>query len=145
MVRTASRSILEPTIQEVNGVFKGLGNLANLGSLLKQAQQMSGRLAQVTDELKARRATGNSGGGMVTVEVNGLGEVLACRIDPSLVASGDRELIEDLLPGAINEAVVKSKAMHAEAMRSMAEGLNVPGLDGMLAQLAGNDPFKPPS
>jgi DNA-binding YbaB/EbfC family protein len=124
-------------------VFKGLGNLANLGSLLKQAQQMSGKLAQVTEELKSRRATGSSGGGMVTAEVNGLGEVLACRIDPSLIASGDRELIEDLLPAAINEAVAKSKAMHAEAMKSMAEGMNVPGLDGMLAQLAGGDSDKP--
>jgi DNA-binding YbaB/EbfC family protein len=104
---------------------------------------MSGKLAQVTEELKTRRATGSSGGGMVTAEVNGLGEVLACRIDPSLIASGDRELIEDLLPAAINEAVAKSKAMHAEAMKSMAEGMNVPGLDGMLAQLAGGDPDKP--
>lgn len=124
-------------------MFKGLGNLANLGSLFKQAQQMSGKLAQVTEELKARRATGSSGGGMVTAEVNGLGEVLACRIDPSLIASGDRELIEDLLPAAINEAVAKSKTMHAEAMRAMAEGLNVPGLDGMLAQLAEGDADKP--
>ena len=77
------------------------------------------------------------------LSVNGLGEVLACRIDPSLIASGDRELIEDLLPAAINEAVAKSKAMHAEAMKSMAEGMNVPGLDGMLAQLAGGDSDKP--
>lgn len=124
-------------------MFKGLADLANIGSLLKQAQQMSGKLAQVTEELKARRTQGSSGGGMVTAEVNGLGEVLACRIDPSLIAAGDRELIEDLLPAAINEAVGKSKAMHAQAMKSMAEGLNVPGLDGMLSQITGGDLEKP--
>jgi nucleoid-associated protein EbfC len=126
-------------------VFKGLGNLANLGSLLKQAQQMGGRLKQISEELKAKRAEGSAGGGMVTVEVNGLGEVLACRIDPSLVASGDRELIEDLLPGAVNQALVKAKGLHAEAMKSMTEGLDVPGLGTMLAQLSGGEPETPTS
>lgn len=126
-------------------MFKGLGNLANLGSLLKQAQQMGGRLKQISEELKNKRAEGISGGGMVTVEVNGLGEVLACRIDPSLVASGDRELIEDLVPAAVNQALAKSKQLHAEAMKSMTEGLDVPGLGSMLAQLSGGEPEKPAS
>lgn len=126
-------------------MFKGLGNLANLGSILKQAQQMGSKLGQVTEELKARRATGSSGGGLVTVEVNGVGEVLACRIDPSLSTSGDRELIEDLLPAAINEALAKSKQMHSEAMKSLAEGLNLPGMDAMLAQLSGGEPGTPAS
>jgi DNA-binding YbaB/EbfC family protein len=126
-------------------VFKGLGNLANLGSLLKQAQQMGGRLSQISDELKLKRAEGTAGGGLVTVEVNGLGEVLACRIDPSLVASGDRELIEDLVPAAVNQALSKSKQLHAEAMKSLTEGIDVPGLSGMLAQLSGGEPEKPAS
>jgi len=79
-------------------VFKGLGNLANMASMIKQAQEMGGKLKQLSEELKLRRAQGTSGGGMVTVETNGLGEVLRCRIDPSLAA--DRELLEDLLPAA---------------------------------------------
>lgn len=118
-------------------MFKGLGNLANLGSMLKQAQQMGGRMQQLADELKTKRATGTSGGGMVTVEVNGLGEVLSCRIDPSV--AGDRELIEDLLPAAVNQAVARSKQLHADAMKSLAAGLDVPGLDQMLAQLSGGE------
>ena len=103
-------------------MFKGLGNLANLGSLIKQAQQMGGRLQQISEELKTRRADGTAGGGMVTVEVNGVGEVLSCRIDPSLIAAGDRELIEDLLPAAVNQALAKAKQLHAEAMKSMTDG-----------------------
>jgi nucleoid-associated protein EbfC len=126
-------------------VLKGLGNLANLGSLLKQAQQMGGRLKQVSEELKAKRVEGTAGGGMVTIEVDGLGQVLACRIDPSLVASGDRELIEDLVPAAVNQAQAKAKGLHAEAMKSMTEGLDVPGLGDMLAQLSGGEPEKPAS
>ncbi len=86
-------------------MFEGLGKLANLGSMLKQAQQMGGRLQQLSEELKAKRAEGTAGGGLVTVEVNGLGEVLACRIDPSLVTSGDRELIEDLLVGDLHKLI----------------------------------------
>ena len=95
-------------------MFKGLGNLANIGSLIKQAQQMGGKMQQIGEELKTRRAEGSAGGGMVNVEVNGLGEVLRCRIDPSLITAGDRELIEDLLPPAINQALAKSKDLHAE-------------------------------
>jgi len=120
-------------------VFKGLGNLANLGSMLKQAQQMGSRLQQITEELKTRRAEGSAGGGLVTIEVNGVGEVLRCRIDPSLVTAGDRELIEDLVPAAINQALGKSKELHAQAMKSMAAGLDVPGLDAMLAQMSGGE------
>ena len=126
-------------------MFKGLGNLANLGSLIKQAQQMGSKLQQVTEELKTRRAEGTAGGGMITVEVNGIGEVLCCRIDPSLIAAGDRELIEDLLPAAVNQALAKAKGLHAEAMKSMADGLDVPGLNAMLAQLSGGESGNPTS
>jgi nucleoid-associated protein EbfC len=124
-------------------VFEGLGKLANLGSLLKQAQQMGGRMQQRTEELKLQRAEGTAGGGLVTVEVNGLGEVLACRIDPSLVTAGDRELLEDLLPAAVNQAVSKSKELHAEAMKSLAEGIDMPGLNSMLSQLSGGGSAPP--
>jgi DNA-binding YbaB/EbfC family protein len=126
-------------------VFKGLGSLANLGSLLKQAQQMGGRLKQISEELKTKRAEGSSGGGLVKVEVNGLGEVLACRVDASLVGSGDRELLEDLLAAAVNQALAKSKQLHAEAMKSMTEGIDIPGLGTMLSQLSGGEPEKPAS
>jgi DNA-binding YbaB/EbfC family protein len=125
-------------------VFKGLGNLANLGSLLKQAQQMGSKLAQVNEELKARRVSGTAGGGLVTVETNGVGEVLTCRVDPATFASGDRELIEDLLPAAINDALAKSKQMHAEAMKALTAGLDLPGVDEALAQLSGGG-NEPPS
>ncbi len=92
-------------------MFKGLGNLANISSLIKQAQQMSGKLQQVNEELKTRRVEGGAGGGMVTVEVNGIGEVIRCRIDPSLVSGGDRELIEDLLPAAVNSGPGQSQGV----------------------------------
>ena len=93
-------------------MFKGLGNLAGM---LKQAQQMGSRLQET--ERNAARPPGRRGrrGGMVTVEVNGLGEVLACRIDPSVAS--DRELIEDLIPGGRQRGPGRAKQLHAEAMQ----------------------------
>jgi DNA-binding YbaB/EbfC family protein len=129
----------------MNHVFKGLGNLANFGALLKQAQEMGGRMQAIQQELREKRATGCAGGGLVEVDVNGLAEVLAVRIDPSLVAKGDREMIEDLLPGAFNAAQQKAKEMHAEAFQSLTGGLPVSGLQEALSQFTGggSDSIKP--
>ena len=113
--------------------------LSGLGSLLKQAQAMSGRMQEVAEQLRNRRATGSAGGGMVEIEVNGLVEVLRCKIDPGLFAQGDRELLEDLVAAAVNDASTKAKALHAEAMRSVTGGLNVPGLDQALGKLLGGE------
>jgi len=110
-------------------LFKGLGDLANLGSLVKQAQKMGEQMQQVNDTLKFERVTGNAGAGLVEVEANGLGEVLAVRIDPTLVEKQDRELIEDLLPAAINAAQQKAKGLQAEKMQSLTGGLQIPGID----------------
>lgn len=119
-------------------MFKGL---AGLGSLLKQAQQISGRIKELNEELRGRRASGSAGGGMVEVEVNGLLEVLRCRIDPELVSQGDRELIEDLVATAMNQALTKGKELHAEALKAMTSGLDVPGLEEALGKfLGGNAP-----
>ena len=121
-------------------MFKSLGDLANIGSLMKQAQEMGGKMKQLTEELKSKRVTGSAGAGLVEVEANGIGEVLAVRIDPSLFAKQDRELVEDLLPAAINAAQQKSKELYAEQMQSIAGGLNLSGLGDALGQLGGPPP-----
>jgi len=117
-------------------MFKGLGNIA---SLMRQAQQMGGKVQAVNEQLKAERVSACSGAGMVEVEVNGLGEVLRVKIDPTLVAKGDHEMIEDLLPGAINQAVAKAKQLHVDAMKSITEGMDLPGLDDAIAQFTGGN------
>ena len=116
-------------------MFKGLGNLANLGSLMKQAQEMSGKMQQLTQDLKGKRVTGSAGAGMVEVDANGVGEVLAVRIDRSLFEKQDREMVEDLLPAAINAAQKKAKDLYAEQVQSLTGGLNLPGLTEALGQM----------
>lgn len=118
-------------------MFKGLGNFM---SVMRQAKQLSAQMQAVNEKLKSQRATASTGAGMVEVEVNGLGEVLRVRIDPALVASGDREMIEDLIPAAVNQAVSKARQLHLEAFQSVTSDLDVPGLDEALAQIRGDEP-----
>src|SRR6187397_3652079 len=120
-------------------MFKSLGNLANIGTILKQAQEMSGRMQALQEQLKAKRTTGAAGGGLVEVDVNGLGEALAVRIDPSLFEKGEREMIEDLVTAAINAAQAKAKELSAESMQSLTGDMQLPpGLTDALQQLGGD-------
>lgn len=108
--------------------------IAGLASLMKQAQKMSDRMQQMQQELKDRRASGSAGGGMVTVELNGLGECVSVSIDPMLVEQGEREMIEDLLPAAFNQALAKAKQLHAEEMQSLTRDIPLPGLNEALSR-----------
>ncbi len=121
-------------------MFKELGNIA---SLLRQAQQFSGKMQAINERLKGQRVTASTGGGMVEVEANGLGEVLRVRIEPTLVERGEREMIEDLLPSAVNQALAKAKKCHYEAMKSITDGLNFPGLDEALSKWSEPDDDDP--
>jgi DNA-binding YbaB/EbfC family protein len=118
-------------------MFQGITNFA---SMLRQAQEMMGRLPEATEQLKAKRVTGTSGGGLVEVEANGAGEIRRVRIDPDLFARGDRGMIEDLLPAAVNQALEKARQLHMEMMQSMTQGMSVPGLSEALAQLSPGGP-----
>lgn len=118
-------------------MFKGLGNIA---SLMKQAQSMGPKMKEAMEQLKNKRVSGSAGGGMVTVDANGVGNVLKVTIDPVLVEKNDMEMITDLLPAAINDAIAKSKQLHMEAMQSVTGDLPLPGnMESMLNQLTGGD------
>ncbi|HAY82403.1 MAG TPA: nucleoid-associated protein, YbaB/EbfC family, partial [Planctomycetaceae bacterium] len=73
-------------------MLKGLGNIA---TLMKQAQEMGGKMQEMQEQLKQQRVIGTAGAGLVEVEMNGHGEVLRLKIDPTLVAKADGEMIED--------------------------------------------------
>ena len=120
-------------------MFNGLGGLGNLANLWKQAQQIGGQMEKLSDEMKGRRTTGTAGGGLVEIEVNGLFQVLHCRIDPQLAAQGDRELLEDMVVAAVNQAIEKSKQIHAAALRDVTGGLQVPGIEKALEKLMGSE------
>ena len=70
-----------------------------------------------------------------TVETNGVGEVLRLTIDPQLIERQEREIIEDLVPAAVNQAVQKARQAQAEYMQSMTEGVSLPGLQDAISKL----------
>ena len=109
--------------------------LANFGSLLQQAKQMSGRMQQIQEDLKKRRAVGTAGGSMVEIEANGLLEICRCRLSAQLLADGDREMTEELIVAAANQALAQARQMQTEAMGGLAGGLDLPGLKDTLAKL----------
>jgi hypothetical protein len=110
---------------------------------MKQAQEMGDKMQQVSETLKRERVTGNAGAGLIEVEANGLGEVLAVRIDPSLMEKQDHELIEDLLPAAFNAAQQKAKGLHAEKMQALTGGMQLPGIDLAALSESLNPPESP--
>lgn len=115
-------------------MFKGIANLA---SIMRQAQQMGSKMQAVNEKLKTQRALGSAGGGMIEVEVNGLGEVLRLKIEPNLVEQGEREMIEDLVPAAVNQALAKAKQLHLDAMKTMTEELDIPAISEAITQITG--------
>ena len=111
-------------------MFKQLSNLA---SMISQAQQISGKMQEMKEKLAQLRVTGAAGGGMVTVEMNGQSQLLKCQIDPAIFQKGDREMLEDLVVAAVNQAADKVKEAATSEMSHLAGG--VPGLGDALAGL----------
>ena len=97
-------------------MFKGLGDLA---SLMKQASEMKGMVGEMQEKLGRVRVTGSAGGGMVEVEASGHQKVLSCTISERLAATGDREMLEDLVVAATNQALAvrRSSASNIQATR----------------------------
>ena len=102
----------------------------NMGNLLKQAQAMQERLGKIQEEAANKVVEASAGGGMVTVSVSGAMQVTKVVIEPEVMKSEDREMLQDLLVAATNEALRKSKEMMAEEMKSITGGMGIPGLFG---------------
>lgn len=103
--------------------------MKNLGNIIKQAQQMQGRLEKMQEELATLLVTGQSGGGLVEVAINGRQEIKKIRIDPKAVDLSDLEMLEDLIVAAINDAQKKIQEVTKERTSQLTGGLNIPGLN----------------
>lgn len=103
----------------------GFGGGGNMQSLMKQAQKMQEQMAKAQEELEEAELEASSGGGLVTVTVNGKKEVRAVSIKPEAVDPDDVEMLEDLIIAAINEAYAKADELTKEKMGAFG------GLGGM--------------
>ncbi|MEE8559879.1 MAG: YbaB/EbfC family nucleoid-associated protein [Alphaproteobacteria bacterium] len=100
--------------------------MTNLGQMMKQAQQMQAKMAEMQAKLEGVEVTGASGGGLVTVTLSGKGEARKIKIDPSLVDPEDIEVLEDLITAGFNDAKAKLEARIAEEMAKLTGGLDLP-------------------
>ncbi len=101
-----------------------------LGNIMRQAQQMQKKMAQIQEELATKTVEASAGGGMVRCVVTGKQEVVSLEIDPEVVDPDDVEMLQDLVCAAVNEAIKRSQEMVAEEMGKIAGGLglNLPGM-----------------
>jgi DNA-binding YbaB/EbfC family protein len=104
---------------------KGFGPL---GNIMKQAQELQERLTRVQEEAAAKTVDASAGGGMVTAVINGRLQIVALRIEPEVMKSGDAEMLQDLVIAAVNQGIRAAQDMMAEEMKKVTGGLQIPGL-----------------
>ncbi|MGL4594032.1 MAG: YbaB/EbfC family nucleoid-associated protein [Thermoguttaceae bacterium] len=101
------------------------GKIFEMGSMMKRAQEFSGKISEMNEKLRQIHVEGVAAGGMVTVEMNGAQEMTGCKIDPSLFQRGDAELLEDLIVAAANEAFEMARRSQGEMMQALTEGIDL--------------------
>ena len=102
--------------------------MKGIGNIMKQAQQIQAKLAEVQEDLAKKRVEASAGGGVVTVVVSGQQQICSVKISPEAIDPDDVGMLEDLVMAAVNEAINKSKELAAEKLGAITGGLNIPGL-----------------
>lgn len=109
--------------------FNGFGGGANMQQLMRQAQKMQQQMTEAQEKLEAEEYEAASGGGMVSVKVNGKHEILSITIDPQVVDPDDIDMLQDLITAAVNEALRKAEEAKENTMSRLAPGLS--GMGGL--------------
>ena len=104
------------------------GGPNNMNAMLKQAQKMQEDMATLQADLEQREYTATSGGGLITVTVDGKHLIKSIKIEPDAVDPNDTEMLEDLITVAVNEAVNNAAATAEQEMGEITGGLNMAGL-----------------
>lgn len=100
--------------------------MKNLGNMMKQAQEMQAKLASMQSRMEEQEVTGSAGGGMVSVTLNGKGQAKKCAIDAKLMTADDKDMLEDLIVAAINDARTRIDTMMADETQKMMGGMALP-------------------
>lgn len=106
--------------------------IPNMGQILKQAQQFQEKMMKLQEEVGERTVEASSGGGMVTVVINGRQELVSIKIEPEVIDPQDPEMLQDLIMAAVNEAMARAKEMVNQEMAKLTKGLNLPNIPGLL-------------
>ena len=100
----------------------------NFGNMMKQAQKMQAKMAQVQEDLKNEELEASAGGGMVKVCIGGDLQVKSIKIDPAAIDPDDVDMLQDMVTAAVNEAIRSTQELAASRMNDVTGGMNIPGL-----------------
>ena len=100
--------------------------MPDLNELMKMAQEAQNKLMQAQEDLDKVEVQGVSGGGMVKVRASAKGRIIGVEIDESLLAPSEKQMVEDLVAAALNDARAKADVAAQEAMRDVTGGLQLP-------------------
>ena len=104
------------------------GGPGNMNQMLKQAQKMQEDMASLQEDLEQREYSATSGGGAISVTVDGKHLIKSIKINPEIIDADDAEMLEDLITVAVNEAIEKASKTAEEEMGAITGGLNIPGM-----------------
>ncbi|MEM9639573.1 MAG: YbaB/EbfC family nucleoid-associated protein [Pseudomonadota bacterium] len=107
-------------------MLKGLGSLGDMAGMMKKAQEMQGKMAQLQEDMHNIMVEGSSGAGLVKASCTAKGELKTLDIDPSIFNGDDKEVVEDLILAAIKDAQTKASERAQEEMAKLTEGLGLP-------------------
>ncbi|KCV81191.1 hypothetical protein ATO10_13459 [Actibacterium atlanticum] len=107
-------------------MLKGLGGLGDMAKMMKTAQEMQGKMAQLQEDLAAMTVTGESGAGLVKATATAKGELTGLDIDPSIFHPDEKEVAEDLILAAIKDAQAKATERSQQEMQNLTESLGLP-------------------
>ncbi|WP_187430589.1 Nucleoid-associated protein YbaB [Roseobacter fucihabitans] len=107
-------------------MLKGLGGLGDMAGMMKKAQEMQGKMAQLQEDMASLMVEGSSGAGLVKATCTAKGELKTLDIDPSIFNGDDKEVVEDLILAAIKDAQTKASERAQQEMAKLTEGLGLP-------------------
>jgi DNA-binding YbaB/EbfC family protein len=100
----------------------------NFGNMMKQAQKMQAKMAEMQEQLKSETLEASAGGGMVRVVITGDMQVRELHIDPAAIDPDDVDMLQDMVAAAVNEAIRSAQELASRRMGEITGGMNVPGL-----------------
>ncbi|MFC3182730.1 YbaB/EbfC family nucleoid-associated protein [Cypionkella sinensis] len=107
-------------------MLKGLGGIGDMAKMMKAAQEMQGKMAELQEEMARTVVIGEAGGGLVKARSTCKGEITGLDIDPSILVASEKEVVEDLIIAAIKDAQNKGQARNMVEMQKMTQALGLP-------------------
>ncbi len=103
----------------------------DINQIMQQARDMHEKMNKVQNELAAKTVTGSAGGGMVTVRATGRGDIIAILIEDEVVDGAEKEMLQDLITSAVNDALRKARELAKSEMSGLTGGMQIPGLTNL--------------